>query len=338
MPIYRLPITDYRLPLIGFALLLLLLIIGACTAEPDTPAADIPTLVPTLAIVTPTAPPVSPTPTPTPPPAAVTILAPEDGTTINFGETVELSITASDPTFSNVVLQAKKGCELTSYSSEMEEDSAAALGEILARLMARGMAKAEDQAGFLGDGTSTYWAFTGIAGALRAVDSTIGNIKSLQVASGNAYSEIVLPDFDAVVGAYQDQFDTQDTKWYVNRSFYWNVMRPLIGAYSADIPTIGLPFDVTAGKAREFLGFPVEYTNVMPKVAANSQICALLANLKDGAYLGERREMRIERSTEVYFTTDQIGVRATERFAINCFGVGDTTDSGPIMGLITAAA
>lgn len=248
------------------------------------------------------------------------------------------TITASNPTFANVQLVARKGCALTAISAELEEDAAVSVGEIVAQQFARGMAKAEDEAGFLGDGTSTYWGFTGITGSLLAVDATIANIKSLKVASGNAYSEIKLPDFDAIVGLYPDYADDQNVKWYMHRYFYWTVVRPLMLAYSTSIPTVGIPADVAAGASRTFLGYPLQSTNVMPKSEANSQICALLANLKQGCYLGIRRGIEVVRSREVYFTTDQIGLRATWRHAINAFGVGDTTDAGPIMGLITAAS
>jgi HK97 family phage major capsid protein len=249
------------------------------------------------------------------------------------------TITASNPTFKNVTLVAKKGCALVAISSELEEDSAIGIGEVIMDCFARGIAKAEDQIGFLGDGTSTYWGFTGVAGALRAVDATIGNIKSLNVASGNAYNEIVLPDFDDLVGLYPDYADDNRVKWYMHKVFYWSVVRKLLLAYSSNIPTAGvLPEHIAAGAVRTFLGYPVEFSSVMPKVAANSQICATLMNLPMGAYLGERRGVRIDRSREVYFTTDQIGIRATFRIAINAFGVGDTVDPGPIMGLITAAS
>ena len=248
------------------------------------------------------------------------------------------SITASAPTFKNVNLVAKKGCALVAISSELEEDSAVAIGEIIMDCFARGISKAEDQAGFLGDGTSTYWGFTGVAGALRAVDATIGNIKSLNVASGNAYSEIVLPDFDAIAGLYPDFADDNRVQWYMHKYFYWTVVRKLLLAYSSSIPTAGvLPEHIAGGALRTLLGYPVEFVNVMPKTEANSQICATMMNLPMGAYLGERRGVRIDRSREVYFTTDQIGIRATFRIAINCFGVGDTTDPGPLMGLITAS-
>jgi HK97 family phage major capsid protein len=69
---------------------------------------------------------------------------------------------------------------------------------------------------------------------------------------------------------------------------------------------------------------------------ANSQICALLGDLTLGSYLGQRKAMTIDRSSDVYFANDQIGFRGIERIDINAYGVGDTTEAGPIVGLITA--
>ncbi len=91
-------------------------------------------------------------------------------------------------------------------------------------------------------------------------------------------------------------------------------------------------------KQRYRYGYPVEFVAQMPSVEANSQICAILGDLKMGAFLGERRQLEIAKSDQAYFAEDQIGFRATERIDINAHGVGDTTDAGPIVALITAAA
>ena len=90
-------------------------------------------------------------------------------------------------------------------------------------------------------------------------------------------------------------------------------------------------------REKTFLSYPVEFTQAMPKVAAANSICCLFANLPMGAYLGDRRMMAIDRSSEVYFANAQIGIRGTQRVAVTVHGVGDTTDAGPICGLIMAA-
>jgi len=247
----------------------------------------------------------------------------------------------SDPKVPIIALTPKTLCALTTCSMELEEDSLVALGELLAGLFIRSFAYAEDRIGFLGDGTSTYFGFKGIVGALMAVDATISKIRSLIVGSGNAYSELVLGDFEKVPGILPDYADDGFAKWYVHRYFYWTVIVRL--ALSA---STGSAQEILVGEAtrqRGFLSYPVKFVQVMPKAEANSQIAALLANLKMGAILGTRGGIEFAQSSERYFEKGLIAVRGRNRVAINAHGVGDSTDvsdgnAGPICGLITAAA
>lgn len=196
------------------------------------------------------------------------------------------TITQTDPTIPVVTLTPRTLNFLTGYSMELEDDSLVALGELLAGLFARLMAYYEDLIGFLGDGTSTYFGMTGITGALRAVDATIGNIKSLVVGTGNAYSELVLGDFNKVAGTLPEFVDDGDAKWYEHRYFYYTVFVALAlaagGTHASEVI-------MGAGQKQKLqLGYDVEFTQVMPKAEANSQICSLLANLRQGAMLGPR--------------------------------------------------
>lgn len=244
--------------------------------------------------------------------------------------------TKSDIAFKPVGMNAKKWMTLTALDSELTEDAAIAIGEIMGYLIGHAFAKKEDEVGFLGDGKSTYFGHVGIAGALRAVDATIGNIKSLVVGAGNVYSELTLANFEDVIGTLPDFADDGDAKWYCSRKFYFTVMVKLALAVGGVNATEVMMNRFV--KEKFYLGYPVELAQAMPKTEANSQICALLANLKLGAYLGDRRKLTIDRSSEVYFAEDQIGIRGTERVAPAIHGVGDTTDAGPICGLITAAS
>jgi len=258
--------------------------------------------------------------------AGLTVYCPGEGGTI----------TASDLTLGTVGLTAKMWCTLTAISAQLDEDSAIALGELVGRQIARAFAKKEDQVGFLGDGTSTYFGHTGITGALRGVDATIGNIKSLVVAAGNAYSEITLANFESLVGTLPDYADDGDARWYCHRKFYLTVMVKLALAAGGANAT-----EISQGRGfreKTFLSYPLEFSQAMPKTEGNSQICSILGNLRQGAYLGDRRQLTIARSNDVYFATVQIGIRGTQRVAVTVHGVGDTTDAGPICGLITAAS
>jgi len=253
----------------------------------------------------------------------VTIYCPGEGTTT----------TDSKPTFSNIKLTPRTFIALVAVSMELDEDSLIGVGEILGRSFVRSMAKQEDLIGFLGDGTATYFGMTGIVGQLMKVSATIGSIAGLKVGTGNAFSELVLADFEGTAALLPEEFD-DNARWYMNKRFYWNVIHKL--AVTAGVANL---FEILTDRKEKFLlGYPVEFVSVMPSVEANSQICALLGDLQMAAYLGERRELRIDRSDERYFELGQVGFRASERIDINVFGVGDTTNPGPIVGLITAAS
>jgi HK97 family phage major capsid protein len=224
-----------------------------------------------------------------------------------------------------VSLLVKKLACLTVINRELEEDAVVGLGEIVGVSITRSMAKKEDEIGFMGDGTEDYFGMTGIVGALLKIATDPATIPGLFVGAGNAYSELTLGDFRNVVGILPPDAD-DGAKWYMNKKFYYNVVYPL--AEAAGVANI---FEILSNqKGRFLLGYPVEFIHCMPYEAANSQICAIL-----GAYLGERRAIEIARSTEVFFGNDQVCIRGTERIDINAHGVGDTTDAGAIVGLIT---
>jgi len=246
------------------------------------------------------------------------------------------TITQTTPTIKSISLTPKAVMALTAFSMQLEDDALIALGELLADLFTRTFAYKEDLCGFLGDGTSTYHGFKGIVGALRAVDATIGNIKSLVVGTGNAYSELTLADFESVPGILPDYADNGDAKWYVHRYFYWTVMiarAMAVGGATATEVALG-----AAARQKQYFGYPVRFTQVMPKAEGNSQICALLANLRMGAILGVRGGLEFASSSDRYFDQGLIAVRGCNRHAINVHGVGDTTNAGPICALITAAS
>lgn len=242
-------------------------------------------------------------------------------------------ITKSDATLSQVTLTPKTWAALAAVSNELDEDSVVAVGEIVAMSIARSMARKEDLVGFIGDGTETYFGMKGIVGALRAVSSTISEIAGLKVASGNAYSEITLGDFRGAIRLLPEEYE-DTAKWYMSKKFYYDVVWPL--AETAGVANI---FEILSDrKSRYLLGYEVEFVSCMPSTEANSQICALLGDLQMGAYLAERRILTIEQSRDVYFKNYQTGIRGIERIDINVFGVGDKTNPGPIVGMITAAA
>lgn len=238
-----------------------------------------------------------------------------------------------------VGLVAKKLMVLARYSSEISEDSLISMADTLASEMAYAFANKEDECGFNGDGTSTYGGIVGVREKLLGLSSTRANIAGLVVGSGNLYSELALVDFEAVVAKLPEYADTPMAKWFVSRSFYYNVMVKVALAAGGNAAT-----DIEATRAKRFLGYDVEFAQVMPKVEANDQVCALLGDLSKGARMGTRRDTTISLSEHVLHSTDQIQVRGTERFDINVHDVGNESGTaasrvpGPIVGLLTAAS
>lgn len=230
-----------------------------------------------------------------------------------------------------VSLTAKKLMALVKYTSELAEDAFINIGDDLIGEINYAFALKEDQCGFMGDGTSTYGGIEGIVPKLLRVFTASGGT-GLVVASGNAYSEIVLADLMKVAGALP-QYAEREAKWYCSKRFWEEVIAKIIlssGGVSA--------LELIAGVRRQFLGYPVEITQVMPSTEANSQVPLVLGSLKQGTRMGVRRGTQIALSKDAAFTTDEILIRGTERFDINAHDVGETGTAGPIVGLVTAAS
>lgn len=245
------------------------------------------------------------------------------------------SATQSDPAFRPHTLTAKKLLGLSLHSSEIVNDSLVNIGDVVTRQFARRAARKIDEAAFIGDGASTYGGFIGATQALKLVDATIANIAGLTVADGNAYSEITYKNFESVLADLPAFADNEDAVWVMHKSFYHGVCRPLMPKEGMADARLRDGQFTAIGPG----GYPVRFSQVMPKVAANSQVCALLGNFKLGALLGTvRNSTTVTLSSERYFDSDQVAFRYTTRVGLNVFGVGDTTDAGPIVGLITAAS
>ena len=219
---------------------------------------------------------------------------------------------------------------------DLSEDSAILVGELVGRSLARAFGNMEDKCGFIGDGTSTYFNITGARAGLRAVDATVTNIIGLKVQdTAGAWSAIDLQDILAVAGLLSGDFDiaamNNDVAWVTSKNFYLTVMvNAALGAGGSRAQEV-----IQTGYTRTptFLGYPVKYGGGMPRVKPSADHCPLLfGNWKLGAALGDRRQFVIEQSREVKFLERQTAIMGTERIAINNFGVGDTTDAGPIVG------
>ena len=237
------------------------------------------------------------------------------------------SITETDASFDQVSLVARKASTLTRYSRELAEDSVVNLGDFLAGEVARAFANAEDEAGFNGDGGSGNGGIVGLKNAVGSAGQKTG--------SGNEYSELTLADFTGTVGLAPEYVFSQGTpKWYMSTQFYHTVVLDLLADAGGNTN-----LTLAGGVAVPSLfGYEVVLADVLPKTEANSQLCAYFGALELGTTMGDRRPTEIAVSEDRYFESDQIGVRGTTRFDINCHDVGDSSAAGAIVALKTAAS
>ena len=241
------------------------------------------------------------------------------------------NITASQVTFTNVQVLAKKLAILTQVSSELNEDSIVDVGSALAEDMAYVMAYNEDLATFLGDGTSTYGGITGVVEAITQVAGA-GKIYTTADVTGD-WNATTLADLRKLTAAIPEYADTADAKFYMNRAFFQQVVCNDLDALSGN----GF-FDLTAapGPNPTLFGYPVVYTQVMPKdsTPAVGSPLVVFGNLKTGSIMGSRRDLRIQVSDQVGFISDSLYFKATERFGFNFHDPGDATNAGSAVVLV----
>lgn len=243
--------------------------------------------------------------------------------------------------FDEIVLTPKLFTAYTEITRQVNEDSMIALGDLISMQLIRAAEKKTDTCYFNGDGSSTYNRINGVIKRLRnpllaSSDPTIADVAGLTVGTGNAYSELTLADFHGVVAKLPD-YAYGNAKWFVSPLFKEKVMHKLALAAGGT-----LPIEIVNGvPVMRFLGYPVVTSNVLPKVEADSQICAVFGDLMMGSYIGERTGLSIAVSEHAAFRKGKIAIRADIRFDVNVYGTGNVTSvdndkqPGPICGLIT---
>lgn len=257
-----------------------------------------------------------------------------DVTAYWVGENTE--VTESDLSLGGAKLTAEKIAALVKESTEIDEDSVVDIGEMITNSMAFAMAKKIDEAGFNGDGTSTYGGITGLANALTDADpATGGNGAVVNAASGNdAANNLDLLDFESVVGQLPEYDMGGEPRWYMSKPVYVASYVRLMNALGGVVRS-----EISGDRQPEIMGYPVTFVHVMPKTISTlaSTIIAYFGWLDLAATYGRRRSVRTVVSTERYLEFDQIGILTTERVGITVHERGDDINQRPILALKTAA-
>ncbi len=237
-------------------------------------------------------------------------------------------ITESEMKWDSGELVARTWATLSRYSVELGEDAYVSIGDQYVTEIAYAFADKEDEAGFNGTGTETYHGIQGVRSILPAggiVDAVSGN---------TAFSTLDLADFEKIAGALP-QFAEQNAKWFISKPGFFASMQRLMDAAGGN--TIG---DLAGGAPKQFLGFPVVISQVLPTTLAaqTSTIVILFGDLRLAAKLGDRRGTTIAMSEHKYFSSNQIAIRGTTRFDIKIHQFGTASVAGPIMGLKMASS
>lgn len=255
------------------------------------------------------------------------------------------TLSSSDMSFDAVTLNAKKMYALAVLSEELVMNSTQNLGLRFAESVARQFAKKEDQAGFLGDGTSTYGGVLGLYGKLNKVltdgggtwtnDTHKGYLGSAQVCAGNLFSEVTMGNLIAGMRKVPT-YALTGAKWYFNKVAFGETAERL--AYAQGGSTAA---ELAGSFGQRLFGYPVEFVDVMPGTDANSQVFAWFGNLSQAATLGDRMTTAIKQDASKGFDTDTIYVKATQYLDIKVHEMGNynataaSRETGPIVGFVT---
>ncbi|MCX8156701.1 MAG: phage major capsid protein [Verrucomicrobiae bacterium] len=224
------------------------------------------------------------------------------------------------PQLELVTLSASKWGGLIRLPAEIEADSVVAMGQFLARYAARQLARIEDVVFFTADGTGTYDGLQGLT------KSTLTNgMVSQMAATKTRYSDSTLGNWRAL-RAVPDAAVLGGAAYYCHPSFEQHL---------AGFNTSGdRPYNAHAAQGATLDGFPVRWVDTLPpySTAANAaKVFALFGDLSY-QYLAVRGGVNIAASVEAAFSTDEILVRALERFTIGLMA------TGAVAGLQTAAS
>jgi HK97 family phage major capsid protein len=233
--------------------------------------------------------------------------------------------TESTMGFDSVQLVAHKLTALTTVSNELLEDSVIDLASDVANEIAYQFAFKEDDAGFNGDGTSSYGGIVGLANALT--DATYQISDSGQ----STYGAITAANVGTAIGllpAWAGQ--RSNIKIFCNKSTYHAVFERLAlgagGATAAEVAS-GL-------QTPRFFGYPVEFSQAIAYTpSTGGSVVAYIGDLAQSCYLGDRRATSIAFSDSALnaFEQDERVVRGTERVDIVCANVGSASATGGII-------
>lgn len=232
------------------------------------------------------------------------------------------ALTAADAGTDSVKLVADGVGVILKFDSELFEDSAISMGDTAAKIVAESYNYRVDTDYFTGDGTAQYGMIKGLVSGLVS--------GAYQDAAGATWASITLANIVDLFGSPVN-VNPARLMGICSRQFAWKVLKRLETAASnfKELMSGSTPIGCT------FLGETIKYSQVMPIATASASKVLYFGDFGGGSIIGERRELKIDSSDQVYWANDQIGVKATARYAINICGDGRGSTVGNIAALKT---
>jgi HK97 family phage major capsid protein len=230
------------------------------------------------------------------------------------------TITASDMSFGMVRLEAKKLAGIGVISSELNEDAVLSVADAYAQSVAQKFSYDEDNAGFNGDGTSTYGGIVGASGALAA--------GSVVTATGlTTVAALTLAVFESAVGALPE-YPGMAPAWYFHKKVWAGGPQRLLDAVGGVTMA-----EVAAGAPKTLLGYPVRFTQVLSSAPTTGLNFGYFGDLRFAAIMGRRRGMTMKVDSSIYVLQDALALIATQRYDINVHDRGSASEAGSLLNL-----
>lgn len=232
----------------------------------------------------------------------------------------------SDMTGTQVQLVAQKFGVATKISNELWSDGVG-IADLIASEHALAVARALDEAVFIGDGTSTYGGHNGVTVKLT---NSAYSASLVAAAGGNSgFETLDKEDFLAVL-AKAPRYVLQGgrAKWYISPAGYHAAMQRLDLAQ-------GGSNSVANGFGLTFLGYPVVLVLPMNSTlgADANKVKCLFGDLSMAGALGIRQGYALRVSQERLVEFDQTLVTGVVRATANFHSLGSTTEAGPVLAL-----
>lgn len=231
------------------------------------------------------------------------------------------AITSSDPTFGNVKLVASKTAALVRESSELLNDAAFNIGEVLGRSITRAVGTWEDESVFLGSHNRQ-----GITDILTAGGTNVND--AALTAAWSEYTVANVQDTLALLPAWA--FEDPNFGFVCSLSFAQSVF------YRFGLDAGGNTGDnlVAGFGGLRYNGFPIYISQVMPKAYSANQLSCYMGAWSHSAKFGVvTGSEEMATSDQRYFDQDQVAFRYTQRWAHTLHTVNATAFSSGIVAL-----